>query len=59
MAIIEEFKTALRVDRTMDWIGFPEVPDQVLEAIQNLSGSVDGTWLPPDTEHIYDISQVE
>lgn len=59
VALVDEVDTALPVDITIDWIGYTDVPDKILEEIKKIIGAIDGAWIPRATELMNEISQVE
>lgn len=59
VSILKELDTSLPFYTTLDWIGCPVVPDKILESIQGLKTSLDGTWVTPlSTETMTAISQI-
>lgn len=51
VAILKEVGTALPLRETIDWIGYPVLPEQVLVAIQLILVSLVPEWSPtPPTE---------
>lgn len=60
VAFLKEAETDLPLGGTIDWIECPEVPEQVLEAVQRGMLAIDTAWKPPPpTEVMEFIRKIE
>lgn len=52
VSLLQEVATALVSGETLDWLGFPAIPDQVLKGLHIVMVTIEPTLSPPPTTDI-------